>query len=73
MSVTENVVNGAKDTQHADVSAAESETIARELLEENDKSDKDEGKSNGDHRNSVRENALSTLLKHKEVKIIDWF
>ena len=68
VSVTENVVNGAKDTQHADVSAAESETIERELLEENDESDKDEVKSNGDHRNSIRENALSTLLKHKEVK-----
>ena len=63
VSVTKNVVNGAKDTQHADVSVAESETI-----EENHESDKDEVKSNGDHRNSVRENALSTLLKHKEVK-----
>ena len=68
VSVTKNVVNGAKDTQHADVSVAESETIERELLEENHESDKDEVKSNGDHRNSVRENALSTLLKHKEVK-----
>ena len=47
---------------------AESETIERELLEENDESAIDEVKSNGDHRNSVRENALSTLLKHKEVK-----
>ena len=36
MSSSQNVVNEAEDTLHAEVSAAESETIEREVLEKND-------------------------------------
>ena len=68
-STTQNVVNEAEDTLHAEVSAAECETIEREVLEKND------DKLNGNElkcigkRKCLREDALSTSLKHKKVKL----
>ena len=50
----------------------ESQTIQSELLEKNDDSDGiEEGisRSNGNLSERVREDALSTSLKHKEVKL----
>ena len=70
--LTENVVNGAKDTLHADICVTESQTIQSELLEKNDESDGiEEGisRSNGNLSERVREDALSTSLKYKEVKL----
>ena len=68
-STTQNVVNEAEDTLHAEVSAAESETIEREVLEKNDDDlNGNELKCNG-KRKCLREDALSTLLKHKKVKL----
>ena len=68
-STTQNVVNEAEDTLHAEVSAAESETIEREVLEKNDDDlNGNELKCNG-KRKCLREDALSTSLKHKKVKL----
>ena len=68
-STTQNVVNEAEDTLHAEVSAAESETIEREVLEKNDDElNGNELKCNG-KRKCLREDALSTSLKHKKVKL----
>ncbi|KAL5477494.1 hypothetical protein EMCRGX_G024301 [Ephydatia muelleri] len=54
-----NVVNEAEDTLHAEVSAAECETIEREVLEKNDdKLNGNELKCNG-KRKCLREDALS--------------
>ena len=67
-----NVVNGAEDTLHADICVTENQTIQSELLEKNDESDGTEegiSRSNGNLSERVREDALSTSLKHKEVKI----
>ena len=69
----EDAVNGAKDTQQADMCATESQTIQSELLEKNDESDGIEegiGRSNGNLTGRLREDALSTSLKHKKVKLI---
>eukprot|EP00731_Ephydatia_muelleri_P033390 Em0028g65a len=64
-SATQNVVDEAEeDTLHAEVSAAESETIEREVLEKNDDElNGNELKCNG-KRKCLREDALSTSLKH---------
>ncbi|KAL5515422.1 hypothetical protein EMCRGX_G000584 [Ephydatia muelleri] len=68
-SATQNVVNEAEDTLHAEVSAAESETIEREVLEKNDDDlNGNELKCNG-KRKCLREDALSTSLKHKKIRI----
>ena len=68
-SATQNVVDEAEDTLHVEVSAAESETIEREVLEKNDdKLNGNELKCNG-KRKCLREDALSTSLKHKIVKL----
>eukprot|EP00731_Ephydatia_muelleri_P021475 Em0014g66a len=68
-STTQNVVNEAEDTLHAEVSAAECETIEREVLEKNDdKLNGNELKCNG-KRKCLREDALSTSLKHKKIRI----
>eukprot|EP00731_Ephydatia_muelleri_P024213 Em0016g484a len=68
-STTQNVVNEAEDTLHAEVSAAESETIEREVLEKNDDDlNGNELKCNG-KRKCLREDALSTSLKHKKIRI----
>ena len=68
-SATQNVVDEAEDTLHAEVSAAESETIEREVLEKNDdKLNGNELKCNG-KRKCLGEDALSTSLKHKKVKL----
>ena len=72
ISLTENVVNGVQDTQHADICVTESQTIPSELPEKNGESDGiEEGisRSNGNLSEGVREDALSTSLKHKEVKL----
>ncbi|KAL5515883.1 hypothetical protein EMCRGX_G001128 [Ephydatia muelleri] len=68
-SATQNVVNEAEeDTLHAEVSAAESDTIEREVLEKNDDElNGNELKCNG-KRKCLREDALSTSLKHKKIK-----
>ena len=71
-SLTENVVNGVEDTLHADICVTEVQTIQSELLEEKDESDgTEEGISrfNGNLSERIREDALSTSLKHKEVKL----
>eukprot|EP00731_Ephydatia_muelleri_P029892 Em0021g415a len=50
ISLTENVVNGAEETLHADICVTESQTIQSELLEKNDESDGTEegiSRSNG--------------------------
>ncbi|KAL5515535.1 hypothetical protein EMCRGX_G000712 [Ephydatia muelleri] len=68
-SATQNVVDEAEDTLHAEVSAAESETIEREVQEKNDdKLNGNELKCNG-KRKCLREDALSTSLKHKKIRI----
>eukprot|EP00731_Ephydatia_muelleri_P002138 Em0001g2138a len=68
-SATQNVVDEAEDTLHAEVSAAESETIERGVLEKNDdKLNGNELKCNG-KRKCLREDALSTSLKHKKIRI----
>ena len=72
ISFTENVINGAEDTLHADICVTESQTLQSELLEKNDESDGiKEGisRSNGNLSERVRDDALSTSLKHKEVKL----
>ena len=72
ISLTENVVNGAEDTLHADICVTENQIIQSELLEKNDESDGTEegiSRSNGNLSERVREDALSTSLKHKEVKL----
>eukprot|EP00731_Ephydatia_muelleri_P032771 Em0024g315a len=68
-SATQNVIDEAEDTLHAEVSAAESETIEREVLEKNDNElNGNELKCNG-KRKCLREDALSTSLKHKKIRI----
>ena len=69
-SASQNVVDEAEeDTLHAEVSAAESETTEREVLEKNDDElNGNELKCNG-KRKCLREDALSTSLKHKKVKL----
>ncbi|KAL5503594.1 hypothetical protein EMCRGX_G010567 [Ephydatia muelleri] len=66
----DNVVDEAEeDTLHAEVSAAESETTEREVLEKNDDElNGNELKCNG-KRKCLREDALSTSLKHKKIRI----
>ena len=68
-SATQNVVDEADNILHAEVSATESETIEREVLEKNDdKLNGNELKCNG-KRKCLGEDALSTSLKHKKVKL----
>eukprot|EP00731_Ephydatia_muelleri_P032193 Em0023g700a len=68
-SATQNVVDEAEDILHAEVSTAESETIEWEVLEKNDDElNGNELKCNG-KRKCLREDALSTSLKHKKIRI----
>ena len=60
-------IHGAEDSQQADMCAMESQNIHSELLEKNDESDgieEGKGKSNGNLSERLREDALSTSLKH---------
>ncbi|KAL5475764.1 hypothetical protein EMCRGX_G025614 [Ephydatia muelleri] len=57
ISLTENVVNGAEETLHADICVTESQTIQSELLEKNDESDGTEegiSRSNGNLSERIR-------------------